>query len=237
MRSRDNRGCSWATLVALAIVALGMTPPAVALAQTGTGAPPLSAPPAGHSGITEAPIGSATEGRLPTTSIAPVAAPSSTPSARTRGLLPAPHRAKTVKTRHAMSRLKFEVEPASARLRLNEDTWIYERPSKWSKTIKRGHAGKFVVVTGSTHYFLRVKLRDGRTGYVLARTVNLVAPADKFFTLTRNSPVLSAPNRWGKKLAEVHRGHAVHVVGVSLNYLKIRMRSGLEGFIPASALE
>jgi hypothetical protein len=35
----------------------------------------------------------------------------------------------------------------------------------------------------------------------------------------------------------VHQGHAVHVVGIALSYMKIRMKSGLEGYIPSSALE
>ena len=93
------------------------------------------------------------------------------------------------------------------------------------------------MVTGSTRYFLRVRLRGGQTGYVLMKAVELVTPTDKLFVLTRNAPVLSQPNHWGKKRAEVHRGHAAHVIGLALNYAKIRMRSGLEGFIPISALE
>ena len=55
--------------------------------------------------------------------------------------------------------------------------------------------------------------------------------------LTHDAPVLDAPNHWGKKVSEVHQGHAVHVVGIALSYMKIRMKSGLEGYIPASALE
>jgi len=35
----------------------------------------------------------------------------------------------------------------------------------------------------------------------------------------------------------VHQGHAVHVIGIALSYMKIRMKSGLEGYIQASALE
>jgi hypothetical protein len=93
------------------------------------------------------------------------------------------------------------------------------------------------MVTGSTHYFLRVRLMNGKEGYVLAEAVQLAAPADKLFMLTHDAPVLDAPNHWGKKLSEVHKGHAVHVVGIALSYMKIRMRSGLEGYIPSSALE
>jgi hypothetical protein len=129
------------------------------------------------------------------------------------------------------------VEPANARLRLKQDTWIYAEPSNKSARVEPGQQGKFVVVTGSTRYFLRVKLKNGQEGYVPANAVALTSPADKLFLLTRDAPVLDAPNRWGKKLSEVHHGHAVHVVGIALGYLKIRMKSGLEGYIPSTALE
>ncbi len=130
-----------------------------------------------------------------------------------------------------------QVEPATARLKLKQDAWIFTGPSKWTKHITRAHAGKYVVVTGTTRYYLQVKLKDGQTGYIAPANVELVTPTDKIFTLTQDAAVLDAPNRWGKKLSEVHRAHAVHVIGVSLNYMKIRMKSGLEGFIPATALQ
>ncbi|MGC1679387.1 MAG: hypothetical protein WA740_17780, partial [Candidatus Binataceae bacterium] len=55
------------------------------------------------------------------------------------------------------------------------------------------------------------------------------------FKLTANAAVLDKPDRWGKKLSEVHAGFDVHVVGIALSYVQIRMKSGLEGFIPTSA--
>ncbi len=128
-------------------------------------------------------------------------------------------------------------EPAQGKLLLKEDTWIYAQPSSRSAHVEQGEKGKFVIVTGSTHYFLRVKLRSGQEGYVLAEAVQVTTPADKLFTLTHDAPVLDAPNHWGKKVSEVHQGHAVHVVGIALSYMKIRMKSGLEGYILASALE
>jgi hypothetical protein len=64
-----------------------------------------------------------------------------------------------------------------------------------------------------------------------------VKPTDKIFMLSHDAGVLEKPNRWAKKLAEVHHGHNVHVIGVSLNYAQIRMKSGLEGFIPMTAME
>ena len=114
---------------------------------------------------------------------------------------------------------------------------VLSEPSKSSKTIETAQAGKVINVTGSTHYFLRVKLKSGETGYLDPAAADLVKPTDKIFALTSNAAVLEKPNRWAKKLSEVHKGHDVHVIGVALNYTKIKMKSGLEGFIPMNALE
>jgi hypothetical protein len=129
------------------------------------------------------------------------------------------------------------IEPAQARMMIKQDTWAYTSPAKSSRQIEQLHAAQFVSVTGLTHYFARVKLKDGQTGYVLLSNLELSRPADKIFQLTRDTPVLSQPSHYGQKLAEVHTGHDVHVVGTSLNYLKIRMKDGLEGYITTSALE
>jgi hypothetical protein len=144
---------------------------------------------------------------------------------------------KPVKKQRTVKARPVEVEPASARLKLKEDAWIFTGPSKWTKHIKRAHAGKYVVITGATRYYLRVQLKEGKTGYVAASAVDLVKPTDKIFRLTSNAAVLAEPNRWAKKVAEVHQGHDVHVTGVALGYMQIRMKSGLVGFIPTSALE
>lgn len=166
---------------------------------------------------------------------APVTSPSSAPSAGAMPMIPAlapkpaPHR--TVKSSVP------EIEPTAARLKVLEAAPVYSVPSKSSKHIEQLTPDKFVVVTGSTHYFLQVKLKSGKVGYIEPSAVELVKPADKIFRLSHDAGVLEKPNRWAKKLAEVHHGHDVHVVGVSLNYMQIRMKSGLEGFIPITALE
>jgi hypothetical protein len=130
-----------------------------------------------------------------------------------------------------------EVEPATARLKVIHDGWIYAAPSKTSKQIERASIGKFVDVTGSTKYYLQAKLKNGQTGYISPSDVELVKPTDKIFLLTQDAAVLEAPNRWAKKLAEVHRSHNVHVVGIALNYLRIRMKSGVTGYIPVTAMQ
>jgi Bacterial SH3 domain len=142
-------------------------------------------------------------------------------------------------THHRMARASRapEVEPAEGRLKLVEDSWVYSAPSKKSKQLERVVKDKFVNVTGSTHYFLQVRLKDGETGYLDPSAVSLFTPADKVFVLTHDAAVLDKPNRWGKKVAEVHKTHNVHVIGVALSYMRIKMKSGLEGFIPTSALE
>jgi hypothetical protein len=140
--------------------------------------------------------------------------------------------------RHATASTRApEVEPAQARLKLVEDTWVYSAPSKTTKHIEHVTKDKYVVVTGSTHYYLQVKLKDGQTGYLDPSAVDLIKPTDQVFLLTHDAAVLDKPNRWGKKLAEVHAHHNVHAVGLSLNYMRIRMKNGLEGFIPITALE
>jgi len=180
---------------------------------------------------------------LPSTTIAPAegAAPEETPppvTATHRHVTPPPviHHAAAASAKAAPVK-SVPAEPAQARLLLKEDTWIFAQPSNKSAQVEKGEKGKFVMVTGSTHYFLRVKLKSGEEGYVLAEAVAIDTPADKLFMLTHDAPVLDAPNHWGKKLSVVHQGHAVHVVGIALNYMKIKMKNGLEGYIPASALE
>ena len=129
------------------------------------------------------------------------------------------------------------VEPTHAMLKLKEDAWAYAHPDSESHAIERVHAGKFLDVTGSTHYFVQVKLKGGDTGFVPISAVELARPEDKVMKLSTDAAVLTEPNRYGKKVSEVHQGHDVHVVGVALNYMKIRMKSGLEGFIPTTAAE
>lgn len=186
---------------------------------------------------------------VPSTSIVPAEGPSgaapvnspasatspSAPSAKTR--MPAPKPAASHHTASKYSVREPEIEPAQARLKVLEAQPVYSAPAKSSKHIEQLSPDKFVEVTGSTHYYLQVKLKSGQTGYIEPSAVELVRPADKVFVLTHDAGVLDKPNRWAKKLAEVHQGHNVHVVGLSLNYMRIRMKSGLEGFIPMTALE
>jgi hypothetical protein len=158
-----------------------------------------------------------------------------TPPPKAAAPAPAAPSKKTV--HHAKKEEPAEVEPASARLRIKRDTWIFSGPSKWTKHVTRAHEGKFVNITGSTKYYLQVKLKDGQTGYIAPADVDLVKPTDKVFLLTKDAAVMSEPNHWSKRVSEVHKGHNVHVIGVSLNYLQIRMKSGLVGFVPSTALQ
>jgi hypothetical protein len=129
------------------------------------------------------------------------------------------------------------VEPTHAMLKLKKDAWAYAGPTDASHTIERVHAEKFINVTGSTHYYVQVKLKSGATGYVPISAVELTRSEDKIMRLSTDAAVLSQPNRYGKKLSEVHQGHDVHVIGISMNYMKIRMKSGLEGYIPMTSAE
>jgi uncharacterized protein YgiM (DUF1202 family) len=150
---------------------------------------------------------------------------------------PAPKLASAPAVHQAGSPANFEVEPAHAVVKLNKDTAVLAQPAKGSKQIEQAQSGKFIDVTGSTHNFLQVKLKSGETGYIDPAAAELVKPTDKIFTLTSDSAVLEKPNKWSKKVSEVHKGHNIHVIGVALDYTKIRMKSGLEGYVPMSALE
>jgi hypothetical protein len=136
-----------------------------------------------------------------------------------------------------LSSYSAAVEPTHAMLKVKEDAWAYAGPETESRTLERVHAGKFLDVTGSTHYYVQVKLKGGATGYVPISAVELTRPQDKIMRLSTDAAVMSQPNRYGKKLSEVHQGHDVHVIGVSMNYIKIRMKSGLEGYIPMTSAE
>jgi hypothetical protein len=197
-----------AICAALACAALLAPTPAARAAEPDAGVPATSIVPSGPA--------------------APEAAPAPAPMAAPKPKPPVHHQVKFNPS---------EVEPANARLKLLKDDWALSEPSKSSKHVERVHAGKFVVVTGSTHYYLQVKLKSGATAYISQEAVDLVKPTDKIFKLTRNAAVLDKPNRWGKKVAEVHAPHDVHVVGVALGYLKIRMKNGLEGYVPMTALQ
>lgn len=223
MRLRALRACAWPWTMAFAAAGLWLILPAAAPAQTRSKG-------GGELG-------------MPSTTIAPAEgeAPAETPpppATTTHHRPPATHHTLASKTTASAAPIKsVPAEPAQAKLLLKEDTWIYAQPSNRSAHVEQGEKGKFVMVTGTTHYFLRVKLKNGQEGYVQAAAVQVTTPADKLFMLTHDAPVLDAPNHWGKKISMVHQGHAVHVVGIALSYLKIRMKSGLEGYIPSTALE
>lgn len=222
-KEEGNRRIRIASAIAIA-AALGL------LASTGVFAldeSPAggSAPSAGTAG-TEAPPPPPPESM----SVVPEGEPAPAPSA----VAPKPVHKHTHRT---ASSKPVDVEPAQGRLKVVRDDWIFSAPSKWSKHVMRAHAGKYVNVTGTTRYYLQVKLKAGPTGYISPSAVELVKPTDKIFQLTHDSEVLEEPNHWSKKAGQVHRGHSVHVIGVAMNYMKIRMKNGTEGFIPATALE
>ncbi len=190
---------------------------------------------------------------LPETTIAPAGGSgSSAPEASPTGAASAPAtsapaatgaaEAKPIKhkkhvTRRKVTAYRGEVESGSGMLKLTEDGWAYASPSKAAAHVQALHAGKFVNVTGTTAHYVQVKLKSGATAYVPMTAVELAKPTDKVFRLTKDTPVLSVPNQHGKKLAEVHATHDVQVIGISVNYMKIRMKDGLEGFIAINALE
>ena len=211
-------------LLVAAAAGSAQTPPEVpkTLPETTIAPAPGAPPPAEPAGDTEGPDISAPA--APESAPPPSApAPPHHPVHRSHPMIPATYNG--------------PVESGKAMLKLKADSWAYALPAKSSRHVERVHAGKFVNVTGSTHYYLQVKLKSGATAYVPISAVELARPTDKVFRLTKDTSVLSTPSHFGKKLAEVHSGHDVHVVGTSMNYLKIKMKDGLEGYIAMTALE
>jgi hypothetical protein len=148
------------------------------------------------------------------------------------------HRPKRVV--HKVKRVPEEnshIEPAQGHLKLIHDSFAYELRTPSSKQIEPVHAGKFVNVIGTSRHYAQVKLKNSEIAYIPLTAIQLVKPTDKTFKLTANSVVFSAPNESSSKISEVHKGHDVHAVGIALNYMKIRMKDGKEGFIPIHALE
>jgi hypothetical protein len=224
MFHRNFRSARTMALAAIVVAALAMSAPSFAAGMSEEDVPTTSIVPA------DAPSGAAPVNSPSSTS------PSTAPSGKT--WMPPPKRATPLHHGSSKNTVREpEIEPAKARLKVIADSPVYAAPAKSSKHIEQLTRDKFVEVTGSTHYFLRVNLKNGQTGYVEPSAVELVRPADKVFVLTHDAAVLDKPNRWGKKLAEVHASKNVHVVGLSLDYMQIRMKSGLEGFIPMTALE
>ena len=229
MKLRALGGWAWPWTMALAAAGLWLIVPALGLAQTGSAG-------GGDLGLPATTIAPADGAAPAERSAPPKTPPPQVPTHHHVSRPPAAHH--TIAPRAAAAPVRsVTAEPAQARLLMKQDAWIYAEPSNRSAHVEKGEKGKFVMVTGSTHYFLRVRLKSGKEGYVLSEAVQVTTPADKLFMLTHDAPVLDAPNHWGKKISEVHKGHAVHVVGIALSYMKIKMKSGLEGYIPSSALE
>jgi len=60
---------------------------------------------------------------------------------------------------------------------------------------------------------------------------------NKVFLLTRNSPVYKNPDDRSEIVGAVKSNRYVHVIGITGNYLQIKLRDGTLGFIPVSAAE
>ncbi|HZP45160.1 MAG TPA: tetratricopeptide repeat protein [Candidatus Binataceae bacterium] len=75
-----------------------------------------------------------------------------------------------------------------------------------------------------------------------AAVATAAAPAnirilDKKFLLTHDSPVFEAPSNGSPVVAQVHHGRLVHVTGITGDWLRVRLKTGVVGFIPTNAAE
>ncbi|MFZ0887114.1 MAG: hypothetical protein WA005_01560, partial [Candidatus Binataceae bacterium] len=57
------------------------------------------------------------------------------------------------------------------------------------------------------------------------------------FLLTQDSPVYENPDSSSRVVAHVHKRGFVHVIGIAGDWLQIRLRSGIVGFIPIKSAE
>jgi tetratricopeptide (TPR) repeat protein len=64
-----------------------------------------------------------------------------------------------------------------------------------------------------------------------------IRDTNKRFLLTRDSPVYESMNQGSRVVAQVHRRRYVHVTGFGGQWLRIQLRNGTIGFIPATAAE
>ena len=64
-----------------------------------------------------------------------------------------------------------------------------------------------------------------------------IKPLNKLFLLTKNSPVYQSPDDTSSTIGKVKRKKYVHVIGITGNYLQIKLRNGTIGFIPVTAAE
>jgi hypothetical protein len=211
----------------------GKAAPAPAVPPGASGSSATSAAPASSSAAAPPPAAGPV---LPSPMTAPygASAPAAPPAPPTTGAATASPRPAV--PRHARIEAE-EVEPAQGRLQLNTDAWVLAAPTRGSRHVKRVHAPKYVLVTGLAADYVRVRLRDGTTGYVSSEAVNLVKPADKVFSVTHNSPVYEKPSQHSRRVAELHTPGDVQVIGIAPDYLNVRMRSGIEGFAPTTAFE
>ncbi len=60
---------------------------------------------------------------------------------------------------------------------------------------------------------------------------------DKKFKLTHNSPVYEKPDDTSRIVGQVRRNKYVHVIGITGDWLQVKLHSGTVGFIPTSAAE
>jgi tetratricopeptide (TPR) repeat protein len=64
-----------------------------------------------------------------------------------------------------------------------------------------------------------------------------IRETNKRFVLTHDSPVYESMNDSSPVIAQVHRRKYVHVIGLGGQWLRIQLRDGKIGFIPATAAE
>lgn len=68
-------------------------------------------------------------------------------------------------------------------------------------------------------------------------TMPKVRPLNRKFLLAHDSPVYDTPQESGNVVAQVHRRKFVRVTGITGKWLRVQLKNGTIGYIPASAAE
>jgi hypothetical protein len=89
-----------------------------------------------------------------------------------------------------------------------------------------------VRVMGGVGSYYRVRLPDGRSGFLAGRLTEEMGEPIRTETLAENLPLQARPLPHAPVMAEVPRGSNVPVLGTFGSFLYIRAPSGTAGWVP-----
>lgn len=130
-------------------------------------------------------------------------------------------------------------------LEVLEATSLYRQPRSASTAVARLRVGQKITATGRVRglNWLRVKTGDGRTGFVRGSMLRepfafRVVAYSGIFETTSNVKLLDQPRISSRQIASLDLRERVTAVGRvrNRNWLKVRRKNGVEGFVRESLL-